>query len=103
MRELLALRPRFTAVFAANDLMALGAFIACRERGIRVPADIAIAGFDDIPAARLVSPALTTVAQFPERTGRHAAEQLMDRLGGRYTGPTRLDLLQHKLIVRESA
>lgn len=103
MRELLTITPRFTAVFAANDLMALGAFIACREAGIRVPEDIAIAGFDNIPAARLVSPALTTVAQYPERTGRHAAEQLMERLGGRYDGPTRVDLLQHELIVRESA
>jgi len=103
MRELLTITPRFTAVFAANDLMALGAFIACREEGIRVPDDIAIAGFDNIPAARLVSPALTTVAQYPERTGRHAAEQLMERLSGRYDGPTRVDLLQHDLIVRESA
>lgn len=103
MRELLALAPRPTAVFAANDLMALGALSACRERGIRVPDDIAIAGYDDIPAARLVSPALTTLDQHAHRTGRRAAELLFDRLSGRYAGPSRLELLDHHLVIRESA
>ena len=63
MRELLTLDPRPTAVWAANDLMAMGALLACREAGIRVPDDIALAGFDDIPAARLVHPPLTTLNQ----------------------------------------
>ncbi len=103
MRELLTLRPRFTAVFAANDLMAFGALIACRERGIRVPEDIAIAGFDDIPAARLVSPGLTTIAQFPERLGRRAAEMVFDRLSGEETGPGRREEMPFALVERGSA
>ncbi|HEU0163661.1 MAG TPA: LacI family DNA-binding transcriptional regulator, partial [Thermomicrobiales bacterium] len=54
MSELLSMSPRPTAVFAANDLMAMGALLACREAGVRVPEDVALAGFDDIPAAKLV-------------------------------------------------
>jgi LacI family transcriptional regulator len=76
MQTLLAGSPRPRAVFAANDMMAMGAMVAIREAGLRVPEDIAVAGFDDIPVARLLNPPLTTVAQFPERLGRRAAELL---------------------------
>jgi LacI family transcriptional regulator len=103
MRELLKLDPRPTAVFAANDLMAMGAMIALREAGLRVPADVALVGFDDIPVARLVSPPLTTIAQFPERLGRRAAELLLDRLAGTSPPPPRNEVLPFELIVRESA
>ena len=82
MRELLAARPRPRAVFAANDMMAMGAMVAIREAGLRVPEDIAVAGFDDITVARLLNPPLTTVAQFPEHLGRRAAEMLFERLTG---------------------
>jgi len=58
---LAALAPRPTAVFAANDAMAIGALSALREVGMRVPEDIAVAGFDDIPMARYMSPPLTSV------------------------------------------
>jgi LacI family transcriptional regulator len=103
MRELLKLRPLPTAVFAANDLMAMGALLAMREAGLRVPADIALVGLDDIPAARLVNPPLTTIAQFPERLGRRAAELLFDRLVGRAPGEPRHEVLPFELVVRESA
>ncbi len=79
---LLARKPRPTAIFAANDLMAIGAMQAIREAGLNVPGDLAVAGFDDIAAARLVSPGLTTVAQFQGDMGARAAEVLLARLRG---------------------
>lgn len=91
-----------TAVFAANDLIAMGALGALREAGIRVPEDVAIVGFDDIPAAKLVTPPLTTVTQFPEQLGRRAAEMLFERLDGTITGGGRCELMPHELIFRES-
>lgn len=75
-----------TAIFAANDLMAIGVMQALRERGIEIPRDIAVAGFDDISAAKLVTPSLTTVAQFQGAMGERAALTLMERLRGTRTG-----------------
>jgi LacI family transcriptional regulator len=103
MRELLAGTPLPRAVFAANDMMALGALVAIREAGLRVPDDIAVAGFDDITVARLASPPLTTVAQFPERLGQCAAEMLFERLGGTASGEGRRVEMSYELIVRASA
>ena len=82
MQQLLAGSPRPRAVFATNDMMAIGAMVAIRNAGLRVPEDIAVAGFDDITVARLLNPPLTTVAQFPEQLGRRAAEMLFERLNG---------------------
>jgi len=103
MIELAGIQPRPTAVFAANDLMAMGALVACRELGIRVPDDIALAGFDDIPAARLVHPALTTLNQHAHASGIQAAETLLSRLNGRYEGPGRRVHLTFTLVPRDSA
>lgn len=103
MRDLLTLRPRPTAVFAANDVMAMGAILAIREAGLRVPEDVAVMGFDDIPMAKLVSPPLTTVAQFPERLGRRAVELLLERLVGRVGGGGRTEEMPFELIIRASA
>lgn len=79
---ILARPERPTAVFAANDLMAIGVMQALREAGLSIPHDIAVAGFDDISAAKLVSPPLTTVAQFQYDVGVRAAEILMQRING---------------------
>ncbi len=103
MRELLAHAPLPRAVFAANDMMALGALVAIREAGLRVPDDIALAGFDDITVARLANPPLTTVAQFPERLGRRAAEMLFERLDGTVLGEGRRVEMPYELVVRASA
>ena len=103
MRTLLAGRPLPRAVFASNDQMALGALVAIREAGLRVPDDIALVGFDDITVARLASPPLTTVAQFPERLGRRAAEMLFERLAGTVTGEGRRVEMPYELIVRDSS
>ncbi|MCS6847022.1 MAG: LacI family DNA-binding transcriptional regulator [Anaerolineae bacterium] len=102
MRRLLALSSPPTAVFAANDLMAMGALMAIREAGLQVPRDMAVVGFDDIPAAKLVTPPLTTVSQFQEQLGRRAAEMLLERMTGTVTGPARSVEMPFKLIVRES-
>jgi LacI family transcriptional regulator len=71
-----------TAIFAANDLMAIGVIQALRERRIEVPGQIAVVGFDDISAAKLVTPPLTTVAQFQGQMGAKAAQILLERLRG---------------------
>lgn len=91
-----------TAIFAANDLMAIGAMHALRERGIEIPRDIAVVGFDDIPAARLVTPSLTTVAQFQWQMGELAAQTLMERLRGAKTGPGTAMEMPFNLIQRGS-
>jgi LacI family transcriptional regulator len=102
-QELLALAALPTAIFASNDLMAVGALRALREAGLRVPQDLALVGFDDIPAARLLSPPLTTVTQFEERLGRRLAELLLERLEGRAPEGARYEELPYQLIIRESA
>jgi LacI family transcriptional regulator len=92
-----------SAVFAANDLMAISAMTAIREAGLRVPDDIAVVGFDDIPAAVLVSPALTTITQFPAKLGQRAAEMLFERLQGSAQEGGRCEEMPYRLVVRESA
>jgi LacI family transcriptional regulator len=103
MQELLAQPRRPRAVFAANDLMAMGAMLAIREAGLRIPQDIAIAGYDDIPAARLINPPLTTITQFQENLGRKAAEMLFERICGEMPEEGRTVEAPFELIVRESA
>jgi LacI family transcriptional regulator len=102
MQELLASSPRPTAVFAANDLLAMGALVAIREAGLSVPRDLAVIGFDDIPTARLVWPPLTTIAQFPADLGRRAAEMLLERLHGTAPPLGRAEELPYRLVVRGS-
>jgi LacI family transcriptional regulator len=103
MLELLSLRSQPTAIFAANDLMAIGAIRAARKKNLRVPDDIAIVGFDDIPAAVLVEPQLTTITQFPQQLGMHACEMLFERLLGPGFEQGRCQEMPFELIIRESA
>jgi LacI family transcriptional regulator len=103
MQALLRLSPRPTAVFAANDLMAMGALLALREAGLRVPEDMAVMGFDDIPTAKLVHPPLTTVTQFQQQLGRRAAEMLFERLNGNALETGRCEEMPYSLVMRESA
>jgi LacI family transcriptional regulator len=103
MRELMRKDPRPDAVFCANDLMAIGALDCIHELGLSVPADVALAGFDDIDAAALVSPALTTVRNPSYETGRSAGQLLLSRMRAEYTGPRRTVELSCPLIKRESA
>lgn len=103
MRTLLAGSPLPRGVFTTNDMMAMGAMVAIREAGLRIPEDIAVAGFDDITVARLLHPTLTTVAQFPERLGHQAAEMLFSRLTGAVSGAGRRVEMPYELMIRESA
>lgn len=102
-QELLRLADRPTAIFAANDLMAMGALVALREAGLLVPDDVALVGFDDIPAARLTAPPLTTVAQYPEQLGARAASLLLERLAGGGPPHGRHIEMPFDLVVRQSA
>lgn len=91
-----------TAIFAANDLMAIGVMQALRERGIDIPREIAVVGFDDISAARLVTPSLTTVAQFQADMGVRAAEIMMERLRGSRAGAGTVLEMPFMLVERGS-
>jgi LacI family transcriptional regulator len=93
---------RPTAIFAANDLMAIGVMQALRDRAIKIPGEIAVVGFDDISAAKLVTPPLTTVAQFQWKMGERAAETLMERLRGTRTGGGTAFEMPFQLIQRGS-
>ncbi|HZR99844.1 MAG TPA: LacI family DNA-binding transcriptional regulator [Chloroflexota bacterium] len=106
LARLLALPPaqRPTAVFAANDLAALGAISAARRAGLRVPEDLSVVGSDDLPAGRHASPALTTVQVPVAAMGRLATELLVRRLRGEAAAdapPTRT-ILPVTLVVRGS-
>ena len=101
-RALLTAKPKPDAVFAANDMMALGCLFAFNQAGIKVPQDIALAGFDDIPLARLVVPALTTVQVRIAELGGSAARMLL-ALGDARPSAARRILLPPQLIVRESS
>lgn len=103
MSRLLAAAHPPDAVFAANDMMALGALLAIKDAGLRIPGDIALVGFDDIPIDRLVSPALTTVTQFQSRLGSRAAELLLERVQGNAPAGGRSVEMPFEIVVRESA
>jgi LacI family transcriptional regulator len=90
------------AVFVASDAMAVGALRALREAGLRVPEDIAIAGFDDIPFAARTDPPLTTVRQPIQRMGALAAETLIDMISYPQPQPRRI-ILPTELAIRESS
>jgi LacI family transcriptional regulator len=104
METLLSRGRRPTAVFAANDTMALGALSALREAGVRVPDDMAMVGFDDIPTARYVEPHLTTVHQPIYEVGRHAAEAALARAAAPPSAPPppAREILQTRLVIRAS-
>lgn len=102
IRSLLELPVPPTAVFAASDTLAIGALETALEMNYRVPEDIAIIGFDDIPAASWVRPRLTTVAQYPGEMGMHLAKSLFQRILGEYNGPRRLFEVPCHFIERES-
>lgn len=100
MVQLLALSPPPEAVFAANDQMAIDAMLALRDRGLRVPEDIAVVGFDDIPLAGYVTPPLTTVRQPAYELGYRAACAVLGALH-EPVAPARV-VLPTQLVIRQS-
>jgi len=101
--KLVANRAAFTALFAFNDISAIGSIRALRENGYRVPEDVSVVGFDDIQSAAFQNPALTTVRQPLRRMGRLAAETVLSSI----TAPaahkaSRRIMVEPELVVRES-
>jgi DNA-binding LacI/PurR family transcriptional regulator len=101
MRRLLRTVPDIDGVFAASDLMAVGAMQALDSLGRRIPEDVAVIGFDDVPAALIAHPPLTTVRQPIEEMGRQLARCLLDRIEGKPT--KRRIVLPTELVRRASA
>ena len=101
MLDLLGREPRVDGVFAANDLMAAGALRAVTDRGLSVPDDVAVVGFDDVPLAQATQPQLTTVHQPIEELGRRMAQSLVASLVGGEPAPQHVRLHTH-LVVRQS-
>ncbi len=99
MKRLLVHRP--DAVFVASDAMAIAAIRAIQELGLRVPEDVAVVGFDDIPPAATSQPPLTTVRQPIQRTGSVAAEMLIDLIEHPDPQPRRI-VLPTELVIRAS-
>ncbi|HSI58617.1 MAG TPA: LacI family DNA-binding transcriptional regulator [Ideonella sp.] len=95
------MKKRPSAVFAANDLSAFGAMAALQQHGLRIPEDISVVGFDDLPAAAQWHPALTTVRQPVDELGRAAVNTLLALISGLGVAAARVNL-PTELVVRES-
>jgi LacI family repressor for deo operon, udp, cdd, tsx, nupC, and nupG len=100
--RLLQSAPPFTAIYAANDAMAIGAMRGLRSQGLRIPHDVSIVGTDDITLAAYVEPPLTTIAQPKQSAGHQAVHYLIERIEGKHTGGPREVLLETQLVSRGS-
>jgi DNA-binding LacI/PurR family transcriptional regulator len=100
-KGLLARKRPFTALFAYNDLSAIGAIWAFREAGLRVPQDISVVGFDDVPLAVFSDPQLTTIRQPLQRMGQIAAKTLIDQIEQKAEFQPEI-IIEPELIVRAS-
>jgi LacI family transcriptional regulator, galactose operon repressor len=104
LERLLAVSPPPSAVLACNDMMAIGVLRAARKAGLHVPDDLSVVGFDDIPLASAVSPALTTVAQPITELASHSVQILLARMQNSEEGqPRQRIVLDPRLIVRDSS
>ena len=101
-QQALALSPRPTAMFAANNLITFGAFQAIREAGLRIPADISLVSFDDLPRSMMWEPFLTVAAQPAYAIGQQATELLLARLAGNGPDDRQELVLPTDMIVRSS-
>jgi DNA-binding LacI/PurR family transcriptional regulator len=98
---LLARKLPFTALFAFNDISAIGSIRAFLEAGLRVPDDVSVVGFDDIQNSAYISPPLTTVRQPMQRMGEMAARTLLDRIEERTKYVAEI-VIEPELVVRRS-
>jgi DNA-binding LacI/PurR family transcriptional regulator len=101
-KQLLERNAPFTALFAYNDISALGAIRAFQEAGLRVPDDVSVVGFDDIQGAAYNTPSLTTVRQPLARMGALAAQTLLERIEGSMEDPREI-AVEPELMIRESS
>ena len=103
MSRLLDAGPRADAVFCFSDQLALGAMQVALARGLRIPRDLAVAGFDDVEDGRYATPSLTTISPDKEAIAREALNCLADRLGTRPPDrPARRIVAAHHLVIRDS-
>lgn len=102
MNRILAEPPYPTAVFCCNDVMALGAISAIGEKGLSVPNDISIIGYDNIHASRFYSPPLTTIHQSKTRLGQMAIDLLLARINDKSMTESRIEAFHPELVVRKS-
>jgi LacI family transcriptional regulator len=102
-QRVLAATPRPSGLFAGNNFIAIGALRALRDAGLQVPEDLALVGFDDLPADLVVDPFLTVVAQPAYEMGRRATELLLARLSGEAPEAYQEIVLPTELIVRQSS
>jgi LacI family transcriptional regulator, galactose operon repressor len=100
--ELLAMSPRPTAIFAANDSMAIGALSALRESGVKVPEEMAVAGFDDIPLARYMDPPLSSVHVPICELGARAVELLLNGITHKNSHTRKRERVSTELVIRRS-
>ena len=100
-QRLLARKQPFTALFAYNDISAIGSICAFQEAGLRVPQDLSVVGFDDIQSAGYINPPLTTVRQPLQRMGEIAARTLLERIEGRIKYVSEISI-EPELVVRKS-
>ena len=102
MRSLLESERSFTALFAGNDTIALGALAAIHQAGLRVPEDVAVIGYDDIPTAAYAVPPLTTVRTNPKDQGRRAGELLVQLVKGERPAEREVRIGNAELVIRAS-
>lgn len=101
-RQLLETQKTFTAIYSANDAMAIGAIHSLRAAGYVIPDDISIIGTDDIALARYVEPPLTTIYQPKQEAGAQAVKGLIERIEKKYSGGPREFILPTELVIRKS-
>jgi len=102
-RNLLQHRHRPTAIFCANDEMAIGCIHEIKSTGLRVPEDVSVTGFDDIRYARICDPPLTTIHQPATEIGKQVMYRLLDEIENGYRGNATPVIVPHSLILRQSA
>jgi len=100
--RLLSAGPKPTAIFALNDMMAIGAMSAVNQAGLSIPGDMSLIGFDNIELAGMVTPSLTTVAQPIPEIARQATSLLIERLAGTRNGSNQKVILSAELLLRDS-
>jgi LacI family transcriptional regulator len=102
VEALLDRRPDVTALFAANNMLAEGAFQALRGRGLRIPEDVSLVAFDDVPWMSMVSPGITTVDQHTDDLGRMCAQLVVDRIAGSAPEQATVRYIEPSLVIRGS-
>lgn len=93
----------FTAIVTSGDTLAVGAIKALQERGLRVPEDVAVCGFDDVELSSLISPTLTTVRQPRNLIGRRSMEKMLERISGNGENIPEQIVLPYELVIRASS